>query len=142
MHPNGDAVLRKHLAENAEARREWDRDHKLRRDPRVTSVGRLLRMTSFDELPQIWNVLRGDMSLVGPRPIVQDEIVRYGAIYRLYTTVKPGITGLWQVSGRNDIGYEDRVLLDQFYIRHWSPWLDVYILAKTIVALIGRSGAY
>jgi lipopolysaccharide/colanic/teichoic acid biosynthesis glycosyltransferase len=80
--------------------------------------------------------------LVGPRPIVEDEIWRYGDIFRLYTTVKPGITGMWQVSGRNDIGYTDRVLLDQFYIRHWSPWLDVYILAKTIVALANRSGAY
>ena len=82
------------------------------------------------------------MSIVGPRPIVQSEVALYGDVYRLYTTVKPGITGLWQVSGRNDIGYDDRVRLDQFYIRHWSPWLDVYILAKTVTALLSRDGAY
>jgi Undecaprenyl-phosphate galactose phosphotransferase WbaP len=142
MRADADAVLREHLAKNPAARAEWHRDHKLRDDPRVTSFGRLARRLSLDELPQIWNVLLGDMSLVGPRPIVEDEIWRYGDIFRLYTTVKPGITGMWQVSGRNDIGYTDRVLLDQFYIRHWSPWLDVYILAKTIVALANRSGAY
>ncbi|MDB5304735.1 MAG: Undecaprenyl-phosphate galactose phosphotransferase, WbaP/exopolysaccharide biosynthesis polyprenyl [Phycisphaerales bacterium] len=142
MHKDADIVLREHLALDPVARAEWHRDHKLRDDPRVTSFGRLARRLSLDELPQIWNVLKGDMSLVGPRPIVEDEIWRYGDIFRLYTTVKPGITGMWQVSGRNDIGYTERVLLDQFYIRHWSPWLDIYILAKTIVALLSRSGAY
>ncbi|HEY8666894.1 MAG TPA: undecaprenyl-phosphate galactose phosphotransferase WbaP [Tepidisphaeraceae bacterium] len=142
MRVDGDAVLREHLANSAEAREEWARDHKLRDDPRVTGFGKLLRKTSLDELPQIWNVLRGDMSLVGPRPIVEGEIWRYGQVFRLYTTVKPGITGMWQVSGRNDIGYDDRVVLDQFYIRHWSPWLDVYIMAKTVVALVNRDGAY
>jgi Undecaprenyl-phosphate galactose phosphotransferase WbaP len=142
MRTDADEVLRRHLASDAAARAEWARDQKLRKDPRVTWFGRLLRMTSLDELPQIWNVLRGDMSIVGPRPIVESEVPRYGDIYTLYTTVKPGITGLWQVSGRNDISYEGRVLLDQFYIRHWSPWLDIYILAKTLVALVRREGAY
>ena len=142
MHVNGDEILRQRLETDLNARSEWARDQKLRDDPRVTGVGRFLRKTSLDELPQIWNVLKGDMSLVGPRPIVEGEIVRYGAAFKQYTSVKPGITGLWQVSGRTDINYDDRVQLDLFYIRHWSPWLDVYILAKTVVALISRDGAY
>lgn len=115
---------------------------KLEKDPRVTTVGRFLRKTSLDELPQLWNVFKGDMSLVGPRPIVEKEIVRYGRVFKLYTSVKPGITGLWQVSGRNDIGYDERVQLDRFYVQHWSPWLDIYILARTIITLIRRDGAY
>ena len=142
MRVDAEAILHEHLANNPDARAEWERDHKLRDDPRVTGFGRFARKTSLDELPQLWNVLVGDMSLVGPRPIVNDEVWRYGEIFRLYTSVKPGITGMWQVSGRNDIGYEERVLLDQFYIRHWSPWLDVYILAKTVVALAHRGGAF
>ena len=142
MHPHSDKILREYLERVAGARAEWDRDQKLRDDPRVTRIGRLLRQTSLDELPQIWNVLRGDMSIVGPRPIVSAEIPRYGDAFRLYATVKPGITGLWQVSGRNDVSYDDRIRLDQFYVRHWSPWLDAYILAKTVVALLKRDGAY
>jgi Undecaprenyl-phosphate galactose phosphotransferase WbaP len=141
MRADGDALLGDWLRLNPAAREEWERTHKLRRDPRVTRLGRLLRSTSIDELPQIWNVLRGDMSIVGPRPIVEGEIRGYGNVFRLYTTVKPGITGLWQVSGRTNVSFTDRVLLDQFYIRHWSPWLDVYILAKTVVALVKREGA-
>jgi len=142
MHPNGDAILRDYLERVATAQEEWTRDRKLRHDPRVTRFGALLRKLSLDELPQIWNVLRGDMSVVGPRPIVESEVALYGDVFRLYTKVKPGITGLWQVSGRTNLSYDDRVLLDQFYIRHWSPWLDVYILAKTVVALLNRDGAY
>jgi Undecaprenyl-phosphate galactose phosphotransferase WbaP len=142
MHPNGDAILRDYLQRVATAQAEWTRDRKLRHDPRVTRFGALLRKLSLDELPQIWNVLRGDMSVVGPRPIVQSEVALYRDVFRLYTKVKPGITGLWQVSGRTNLSYDDRVLLDQFYIRHWSPWLDVYILAKTVVALLNRDGAY
>ena len=142
MYTNADAVLRRHLEGVATAQQEWDRDHKLRLDPRVTWIGNLFRKTSLDELPQIWNVLKGDMSLVGPRPIVDNEIVRYGRVFKLYTSVKPGITGLWQVSGRNDIGYDERVQLDRFYVQHWSPWLDIYILARTIITLIRRDGAY
>jgi Undecaprenyl-phosphate galactose phosphotransferase WbaP len=142
MHPNGDAILREYLQRVTSAQEEWTRDRKLRKDPRVTRFGALLRKLSLDELPQIWNVLRGDMSIVGPRPIVESEVRLYGEVFRLYTNVKPGITGLWQVSGRTNLSYDDRVLLDQFYIRHWSPWLDVYILAKTVVALLNRDGAY
>ena len=142
MYVDGDVILREHLARSPEARAEWDRDQKLRRDPRITWAGRFLRTTSLDELPQVWNVLRGDMSLVGPRPIVAAEVFRYGEAFRHYITVKPGITGLWQVSGRNDVDYDDRVRLDSFYVQHWSPWLDVYIIAKTGVALAQRSGAY
>ena len=142
MYVNGDAILLDYLEQITSAREEWERDRKLRHDPRITPLGRFLRRTSLDELPQIWNVLRGEMSIVGPRPIVEAEIERYADVFHLYTRLKPGITGLWQVSGRNDVSYDDRVRLDQFYIRHWSPWLDAYILAKTVVALLKREGAY
>ncbi|HYO09350.1 MAG TPA: undecaprenyl-phosphate galactose phosphotransferase WbaP [Tepidisphaeraceae bacterium] len=141
MHVNGDAILLDYLQRVASARVQWQRDQKLLDDPRVTRLGKFLRRTSLDELPQLWNVLRGDMSIVGPRPIVESEVPRYAKVFRLYTTMKPGITGLWQVSGRSTVSYEDRVRLDQFYIRHWSPWLDIYILAKTVVALLKREGA-
>lgn len=139
---NADAVLQEHLASHPEAAREWERDHKLRKDPRVTRVGRILRKTSLDELPQLWNVLRGQMSLVGPRPIVDDEIARYAAGFSLYTQVLPGLTGMWQVSGRNDTTYTERVALDMYYVRNWSPWLDIYLLARTVKVVVSGSGAY
>jgi Undecaprenyl-phosphate galactose phosphotransferase WbaP len=139
---NSSEVLARHLEANPALRDEWDRDHKLRSDPRVTAVGRFLRRTSLDELPQIWNVLLGEMSVVGPRPIVADEIRLYGDAYDLYKQVRPGITGLWQVSGRNDLAYEKRVYLDTYYIRNWSPWLDLYILARTVAAVATARGAY
>jgi lipopolysaccharide/colanic/teichoic acid biosynthesis glycosyltransferase len=101
-----------------------------------------LRRTSLDELPQLWNVLRGEMSLVGPRPIVKEEIVRYADKYSLYTKVLPGMTGLWQVSGRNNVSYEERVNLDAYYVRNWSVWLDIYILLKTIWVVVIGDGAY
>jgi len=142
MFKGADEILREHLDSDAAARAEWDETQKLKHDPRVTAIGRLLRRTSLDELPQTWNVLVGDMSIVGPRPIINEEVRRYGAALKQYATVKPGITGLWQVSGRNDVSYQQRVQLDQFYIRHWSPWLDIHILAKTVVVLIKRKGAY
>ncbi|XZE54481.1 undecaprenyl-phosphate galactose phosphotransferase WbaP [Planctomycetaceae bacterium SH139] len=142
MVSNADQVLAEYLAENEELRAEWERDHKLKNDPRVTFVGRLLRTTSLDELPQIWNVLRGEMSLVGPRPIVTAEIEKYGKCYELYQRVRPGITGLWQVSGRNNTTYEQRVLLDGYYVRNWSPWLDLCILLSTIRVVLLRHGAY
>jgi Undecaprenyl-phosphate galactose phosphotransferase WbaP len=142
MRADADVVLREHLARDPAARREWERDLKLRDDPRVTRVGRWLRRLSLDELPQLWNVLRGEMSVVGPRPIVEKEVGLYGETFRLLALVRPGITGLWQVSGRNDLGYEERVTLDRFYVRHWSTCLDVYILARTVVALLSRRGAY
>jgi Undecaprenyl-phosphate galactose phosphotransferase WbaP len=142
MHENGDGILARHLEANAEARAEWLRDRKLRNDPRVTTVGRILRRMSFDELPQLWNVLCNEMSLVGPRPIVQDEVGRYGASFDRYTRVKGGLTGLWQVSGRSDTTYEERIRLDAMYAQNWSVWLDLFILYRTIGALLFRSGAY
>jgi Undecaprenyl-phosphate galactose phosphotransferase WbaP len=142
MIPNADAVLKDFLAKDPELRAEWERDHKLRNDPRVTAVGRLLRKTSFDELPQLWNVVVGEMSLVGPRPIVEAERVKYGEAYPLYQRVRPGITGLWQVSGRNNTTYEERVQLDLAYTRNWSPWQDLYLLARTFRVVLLGEGAY
>lgn len=139
---NSDDVLRDYLKINMEARAEWGADQKLRKDPRITRIGAFLRKTSLDELPQLMNVLRGEMSLVGPRPIVKDEVVRYGEFIRHYYDATPGITGLWQVSGRNDLSYDERVQLDANYVRHWSLWRDVKILFMTVPALLNRSGAY
>jgi Undecaprenyl-phosphate galactose phosphotransferase WbaP len=137
-----DQVLEEHLANSRTAREEWLLTQKLRHDPRVTRVGKFLRKTSLDELPQLWNVLRGEMSLVGPRPIVEEEIKMYQEGYRLYRQVRPGITGLWQVSGRNDVGYEQRVRFDEYYVRNWSIWLDIYILIRTVWSVLKREGAY
>lgn len=142
MVTNSDEVLKNLLANDPDARAEWEKDQKLRQDPRITIVGRLFRKTSLDELPQLWNVLRGDMSLVGPRPIVSSEIEKYGNDYWLYTTVKPGITGLWQVSGRNNTTYDERVELDAYYVRNWSPWLDAYLLLRTVRTVVLAEGAY
>jgi Undecaprenyl-phosphate galactose phosphotransferase WbaP len=141
MVPNADEVLQRHLEKDAQLRLEWERDHKLRRDPRVTPLGRLLRKCSLDELPQIWNVLLGDMSLVGPRPIVSAEIPKYGAQYDVFSRALPGLTGLWQVSGRNNTTYEERVELDSYYVHNWSPWLDLYILSQTFGAVVSGRGA-
>jgi len=137
-----DQVLCEALKQDPALKAEWERDHKLRRDPRITRVGAWLRRTSLDELPQLWNVLVGEMSLVGPRPIVQAEVERYGDRFSLYARVLPGMTGLWQVSGRNDTGYAQRVALDTYYVRNWSPWLDFYLLARTIWAVVWGKGAY
>ena len=130
------------LAEDPAARAEWECDHKLRNDPRITPLGAFLRKTSLDELPQLFNVLCGDMSLVGPRPIVEAEVARYGHRFRDYCAVKPGITGLWQVSGRNDTSYRTRVALDSVYARRRNLRLDVYILAATLPAVLTRRGSY
>lgn len=142
MVPDASAVLARLLADNPEARTEWDRDFKLKNDPRVTPIGRWLRQTSFDELPQLFNVLKGDMSLVGPRPVIRDELRRYGDAQVYYTQVRPGLTGLWQVSGRNDIDYAQRVHLDAWYVRNWNLWYDVLIIARTFAAVLSRGGAY
>lgn len=142
MVTNADAVLSTYLAGHPDARSEWERDQKLRNDPRVTPLGRWLRKTSLDELPQLWNVLRGEMSLVGPRPIVNNEVQRYGDAYSLYRRVRPGITGLWQVSGRNDVTYEERVAFDAYYVRNWSVWLDLHLLARTVLVVLRGKGAY
>jgi Undecaprenyl-phosphate galactose phosphotransferase WbaP len=142
MLPNADAVLARYLDEHPELAAEWKANHKLRSDPRVTWVGRWLRSTSLDELPQVWNVLVGDMSLVGPRPIVAAEIEKYAESYEQYVQVLPGITGLWQVSGRNNTTYEERVALDVYYVQNWSVWLDIYILACTAKVVVLCEGAY
>lgn len=142
MAVNSDELLENYLAENQEARKEWETTRKLKDDPRITTVGRFLRKTSLDELPQLLNVIKGDMSLVGPRPIVRSEIAKYGKDYDLYTRVRPGITGLWQVSGRNDLSYEERVGLDHHYASNWSVWLDLLIIARTIPEVLRCSGAY
>jgi len=142
MVPDADEILDRHLANNPEAREQWQRDHKLRNDPRITRVGKFLRQTSLDELPQLLNVLVGQMSLVGPRPIIDKEVRRYGTGFDLYCRVRPGITGLWQVSGRNDLPYHERVRLDVYYVRNWSVWMDLYILTRTIVAVLFSRGAY
>ena len=142
MVENAEVVLEEFLAKHPELKDEWDRDQKLRNDPRVTRLGKFLRKTGLDELPQIFNVIKGEMSIVGPRPIVQGEIKKYGKCYSLYAKVKPGITGLWQVSGRNDVSYEERVALDAYYVRNWSVWLDLYILARTVPVASSGKGAY
>ncbi|TWT52137.1 undecaprenyl-phosphate galactose phosphotransferase WbaP [Allorhodopirellula solitaria] len=140
---NADAVLESHLQSDPELRRQWTEDQKLRKDPRIIpGIGNFIRKTSLDELPQLWNVLVGEMSLVGPRPIVQDEIAKYRESYPLYQRVRPGITGLWQVSGRNDTSYSQRVRLDSYYVCNWSIWLDIYILIRTVRTMIFREGAY
>jgi len=142
MLPNADAVLARYLNEHPELAAEWEANHKLRNDPRVTWIGRWLRSTSLDELPQVWNVIVGEMSLVGPRPIVTAEIDKYAEHYEQYVQVLPGITGLWQVSGRNNTTYEERVALDVYYVHNWSLWLDVYILACTAKVVLLCEGAY
>jgi len=142
MVPNADQVLRELLESDPAIKAEWLRDHKLRCDPRVTRLGRFLRRTSLDELPQLWNVMRGEMSLVGPRPVVREELLRYGRNVRAYLSAKPGITGLWQVKGRNDTDYRRRVVLDTYYVRNQNLLLDLYILLKTTRVVLGGSGAY
>jgi Undecaprenyl-phosphate galactose phosphotransferase WbaP len=142
MVPDADAVLAKYLESDPEMAEQWRKDRKLRHDPRITPLGRFLRKTSLDELPQLWNIIRGDMSLVGPRPIVEGEVEKYGEAFDLYTKVRPGVTGLWQVSGRNNTTYQERIEFDEYYVKNWSVWLDVYILGRTIKAVLLADGAY
>lgn len=142
MRPDAEQVLEEYLRTNLHLRAEWEQNQKLRDDPRVTRVGRFLRKTSLDELPQLWNVLRGQMSLSGPRPIVDVEIPKYGKVYELYKRIRPGMTGFWQVSGRSGTSYAERVAMDSHYVRNWSFWSDLVILARTIkIVLLGR-GAF
>jgi lipopolysaccharide/colanic/teichoic acid biosynthesis glycosyltransferase len=138
---NSESVLAELLAKDPQARAEWERDQKLTDDPRITGIGQFLRRSSLDELPQLINVLRGEMSLVGPRPITVGELTRYGKVRWHYLSVRPGITGLWQVSGRNNTSYEERVSLDQRYVEERSLWLDVGILLKTVRVVVLREGA-
>jgi Undecaprenyl-phosphate galactose phosphotransferase WbaP len=142
MVKDADKVLVKYLEENPKLMAEWKTDHKLKDDPRITRIGKILRKTSLDELPQLLNVLKGEMSLIGPRPIVADEIEHYHDRFTYYTQVPPGISGLWQVSGRNDIGYDERVGLDEYYVRNRSIWMNLHIIVRTIIAVIRRQGAY
>jgi lipopolysaccharide/colanic/teichoic acid biosynthesis glycosyltransferase len=139
---NADQVLQNLLDSDRQIKEEWLRYHKLRDDPRVTRLGRFLRRTSLDELPQVWNVLRGDMSLVGPRPVVPEELGRYGRKVAIFLSARPGITGLWQVSGRNDTDYRRRVALDVCYVRSRRMGLDLRILLKTLPAVFAKNGAY
>ncbi len=141
MYADADAKLNCLLAENKAARDEWEKTFKLMNDPRVTLFGRLLRKTSLDELPQLFNVISGEMALIGPRPIVEKEVARYGKAYSTFSSVKPGITGLWQVSGRSDSDYTKRVALDVYYVLNWSPWLDIWILFRTVAAVLLMRGA-
>ena len=133
--------LDEYLSYHPEAREEWDTTRKLTFDPRTTGIGRLLRRTSLDELPQLINVLKGDMSLVGPRPVTSPELAYYGDKAELYRSVRPGITGLWQISGRNDVSYDERVALDARYVREQSFWVDASILLRTPRVVLARTGA-
>lgn len=142
MVPNADQILADYLAAHPEYLFEWQRDHKLRNDPRITRIGKWLRRLSLDELPQLLNVLAGQMSLVGPRPIVKAEIEKYGRRYGIYSRVRPGITGLWQVSGRNNTTYDERIALDEYYVHNWSVWFDAYLLLRTVKTVLKREGAY
>ncbi len=139
---NSAEVLEDYLAANPDARAEWRKDHKLKEDPRVTRVGEFLRRTSLDELPQIWNVALGNMSLVGPRPIVAAEVEKYGPYFADYCLVKPGVTGLWQVSGRSRVSYPERVQLDRRYAHEWSLSIDARILCRTLSSVANQDGAY
>lgn len=139
---NAQEVLTHLLANDPVAQAEWDQDFKLKNDPRISKLGDFLRRTSLDELPQLFNVLKGEMSLVGPRPVVQAELERYGDDVDYYLMAKPGMTGLWQVSGRNDVDYATRVYLDSWYVKNWSLWSDIAILFKTISVVTKRDGAY
>ncbi|MDR3173711.1 MAG: undecaprenyl-phosphate galactose phosphotransferase WbaP [Treponema sp.] len=135
-------VLEKLLSQSPQVRAEWEANHKLKDDPRVTRIGKFLRRTSFDEFPQLINILKGEMSLVGPRPIVDGEVEKYGRDFDRIFSVKPGLTGLWQVSGRSDTDYSERVALDTYYLQSWSVWLDLWVLLKTLGVVIKGKGAY
>lgn len=141
MVPNAQQVLEAHLRQCPADAAEWERNFKLRNDPRVTPIGRFLRSTSLDELPQLLNVLRGDMSLVGPRPVTEEELPYYGRDVMFYLEIRPGITGLWQISGRSDTSYAQRVMFDTWYVKNWTLWHDVAILVKTIPVVFARKGA-
>lgn len=142
MVPNAQKVLADYLAANPAAQEEWAQDFKLKDDPRITRIGAFLRKTSLDEFPQLINVIKGEMSLVGPRPIVQAEIEKYGEYIQDFYLVPPGITGMWQVNGRSDTTYEERVQMDSWYVRNWSVWIDMMYLLKTFRVVIAEKGAY
>lgn len=142
MRTDGNAVLAQYLAENPEAVAEWEATRKLQNDPRVTVVGKVLRKLSLDELPQVINIMRGDMSIVGPRPVVSDELALYGPAAVYYLKSRPGLTGLWQVSGRNDVSYDSRVAFDTHYVENWSFITDLAIILRTVPAVLASRGSY
>jgi len=142
MVADADKIIDQYIEDHPELREEWERDHKLKNDPRVTTLGSFMRKWSVDELPQVGNVLCGEMSIVGPRPIVPNEIEKYGIYFEVFCSVLPGITGMWQVSGRNDTTFEERIRLGMYYIHHWSPWLDLYLLFRTVGTVLFTKGAY
>ncbi len=142
MYNDAEKKLADLLKSSPQLKEEFEKNFKLKDDPRVTRIGRFLRKTSLDELPQIYNVLKGEMNLIGPRPIVKEEIKMYGEAYHELVKVKPGISGLWQISGRNDLRYDKRVQLDLFYIKNWSIWMDIIILLRTFLVVIYGKGAY
>ncbi|WP_295357251.1 sugar transferase [uncultured Succiniclasticum sp.] len=139
---DAEVKLKDLLEKDPEAKAEWEKDFKLKNDPRITKSGAFLRKTSLDELPQIFNVLKGEMSLVGPRPIIQEEVPRYGKYIEDYYMVRPGITGMWQTSGRSDIDYDERVQMDTWYVRNWSIWFDIVLLWRTFSVVLNKKGAY
>ena len=139
---DGDEVLRQYLAANPEAAEEWKATRKLKNDPRVTAIGNVLRKLSLDELPQLINIIRGEMSVVGPRPVVDEELNYYESAASYYLSTRPGLTGLWQISGRNDVSYKERVDFDTQYVRNWSMMQDVSIIVKTIPAVCMSRGSY
>ena len=144
MVSNADEVLMQMMETSPELRHEFETSFKLKHDPRITKIGRFLRITSLDEFPQFWNVLKGDMSVVGPRPLVKEELPKYGSAIEEILTIRPGITGLWQVSGRNDIPYPRRVQIDLHYVKFGNLWLDLWIILKTVgvVVIPKNNGAY
>ena len=142
MYPDADKPLKTYLEQNPQMRAEWEVTQKLNNDPRVTQIGRILRKFSLDEFPQLINVLKGEMSLVGPRPCMPDQISLYKKCFVLYKHVLPGLTGLWQVSGRNELSYQSRVALDEYYVRNWSIWLDIHILTRTLWVVLRGRGSY
>jgi Undecaprenyl-phosphate galactose phosphotransferase WbaP len=142
MYVNADQALAEYLAHNEQARLEWDQTQKLHDDPRITRVGKWLRRFSIDEIPQLYNVLKGEMSLVGPRPMMTNQVKPYGQSFESYTGVRPGLTGFWQVSGRNNTTFQERARFDLYYVNNWSIWLDLYILVRTVWVVLSRYGAY
>jgi Undecaprenyl-phosphate galactose phosphotransferase WbaP len=142
MMVNAESILEAMLKKDDILREEWEQNFKLKNDPRVTRVGGFLRRTSLDELPQLWNVLKREMSLIGPRPIVAEEISLYGDDFEIFKQVPPGMTGMWQISGRNDLSYDERIGLDVYYVQNWSIWLDLHILMHTLLIVLQGHGAY
>jgi Undecaprenyl-phosphate galactose phosphotransferase WbaP len=139
---NADERLQAMLAADSELRKKWEINYKLKDDPRITKVGKILRRLSFDEFPQLLNVIKGEMSLVGPRPVTRLEVANYGENYNRIFSAKPGMTGLWQVSGRSDTDYNERVSYDTYYLQSWSVWLDFWVLYKTLGVVLKGKGAY